>query len=173
MSSDQTVEAVAEDAAGKSAEQKSKSKPKTKPKVSADGGDFETIKNLWPYIWPHDRRDLQFRVAIAMGYLILGKIVTILTPYTYKWLTDSLTGEGVANMDIGSSGWFQMHHDDGIMDGYLDTVETANRDMIITEFPQFVPGQTITFDESGMDGLVAAGSIDAMALNEPQTNNVF
>ena len=70
--------------------------------------------------------------------------------------------------------------------------ETANRDMIITEFPEFVPGQTITFDESGMDGLVAAGSIgdidwttwcfeqqgpckplDAMALNEPQANNVF
>jgi hypothetical protein len=105
---------------------------------------------------------------------------------------DAVTGYALSNDDAASFDWFQMHHDDGIMDGYLDTVETANGDMIITEFPEFLPGQTITFEESGMDGLVAAGSVgdidwrswcfeqqgpckplDAMALNEPQNNNVF
>lgn len=70
-----------------------------KPTVRADGGDWQTMKNLWPYIWPSDRKDLQMRVAIAMAFLVLGKVVTVLTPYTYKWVTDALTGEG----DLG--GW--------------------------------------------------------------------
>ena len=67
--------------------------------VRADGGDWQTMKSLWPYIWPQDRKDLQMRVAIAMVFLVLGKIVTVLTPYTFKWVTDALTGEG----DLG--GW--------------------------------------------------------------------
>ncbi|MEP2944209.1 MAG: ABC transporter ATP-binding protein/permease [Hyphomicrobiales bacterium] len=64
------------------------------PKIKADGSDYHTIKNLWPYIWPSDRKDLQWRVAVAMVYLVIGKIITVLTPYTYKWTTDALVGEG-------------------------------------------------------------------------------
>ena len=33
--------------------------------------------------------------------------------------------------------------------------------------------EAIKPDESGMDGLVAAGHFDAVTPNEPQTNNVF
>ena len=84
---------------------------------------------------------------------------------------DAVTGYALNNDDAAGFDWFQMHHDDGIRDGYLDTAETANGDMIITEFPEFLPGQTITLDESGMDGLVAAGPFDAVTLNEPQNNN--
>ncbi|MEP1442454.1 MAG: ABC transporter ATP-binding protein/permease [Hyphomicrobiales bacterium] len=69
------------------------------PTVRADGGDWQTMKNLWPFIWPADRKDLQMRVAIAMVFLVIGKIITVLTPYTYKWATDALTGEG------GLDGW--------------------------------------------------------------------
>lgn len=65
---------------------------KSAPKVKADGSDFQTIKNLWPYIWPSDRKDLQWRVVIAMVYLLIGKVITVLTPYTYKWVTDTLVG---------------------------------------------------------------------------------
>ena len=43
----------------------------------------------------------------------------------------------------------------------------------ITEIMEFPLGQDITFEESGMDGLVAAGSFDTAALNETQNNNVF
>ena len=42
----------------------------------------------------------------------------------------------------------------------------------VTEITGFPLGQTITFEESGMDGLVAAGPFDAVTLNEPQNNNV-
>jgi len=65
---------------------------KSAPKVKADGSDFQTIKNLWPYIWPSDRKDLQWRVVIAMVYLLIGKVITVLTPYTDKWVTDTLVG---------------------------------------------------------------------------------
>ncbi|MEM8794170.1 MAG: ABC transporter ATP-binding protein/permease [Pseudomonadota bacterium] len=70
--------------------------PRQKANIRADGNDLQTIRSLWPYIWPVDRPDLKWRVAIAMFYLVLGKIVTMLTPYTYKWTTDALTGEGSA-----------------------------------------------------------------------------
>jgi len=86
---------------------------------------------------------------------------------------DAVTGYSLNNDDVAGCDWFQMHRDDEIMDSCLDTVETANRDMIITEFPEFPLEQAITFEESGMDGLVAAGPFDAVALNGPQTNNVF
>lgn len=81
----------AQEAAGEELSKPEKTKPAA-PKVRADGGDFETIKNLWPYIWPADRKDLQWRVVTAMVYLIVGKIITVLTPYTFKWVTDALVG---------------------------------------------------------------------------------
>ncbi len=72
--------------------------------VKADGNDYQTIKSLWPFIWPHDRKDLKGRILIALFYLVLGKIVTVLTPYTYKWVTDILVGEG--NVTSYLPAWF-------------------------------------------------------------------
>ncbi|AXS40333.1 ABC transporter ATP-binding protein/permease [Breoghania sp. L-A4] len=54
------------------------------------GSTFATIRNLWPYIWPQDRSDLKFRVVLAIIAMVLGKIVTVLVPYSYKWATDAL-----------------------------------------------------------------------------------
>ena len=51
---------------------------------------FRTLRNLWPYMWPHDRPDLKARVAVALGVLVVAKIVTVFVPYTYKWATDAL-----------------------------------------------------------------------------------
>ncbi|MBO6674944.1 MAG: ABC transporter ATP-binding protein/permease [Rhizobiales bacterium] len=53
----------------------------------------DTLRVLFPYIWPHDRPDLKMRIYIALFILVLAKLVTVLVPYSYKWLTDSLTGE--------------------------------------------------------------------------------
>ncbi|MEQ8656200.1 MAG: ABC transporter ATP-binding protein/permease [Hyphomicrobiales bacterium] len=53
----------------------------------------DTLKVLFPYIWPHNRPDLKMRIYIALFILVLAKFVTVLVPYSYKWLTDSLTGE--------------------------------------------------------------------------------
>src|SRR6516165_4882370 len=69
-----------------------------KREVSADGGGslFSIMRGLWPYIWPADRRDLKLRVAVAMLLLLAAKLATIAVPFTFKWATDALTGEGSA-----------------------------------------------------------------------------
>src|SRR5437660_12637947 len=68
-----------------------------KREVSAEGGSLFTImRGLWPYIWPADRRDLKLRVALSMILLLIAKLATIAVPFTFKWATDALTGEGTA-----------------------------------------------------------------------------
>ncbi len=67
--------------------------PAKSPQVTADRGrTFQTIANLWPYMWPADRPDLKQRVLVAFLALMAAKVVTVLVPYTYKWVTDALTG---------------------------------------------------------------------------------
>ena len=76
-----------------------------KREVSADGGGslFSIMYGLWPYIWPADRRDLKLRVAVAMLLLLAAKLATIAVPFTFKWATDALTGEGSA--PVAPSAW--------------------------------------------------------------------
>ena len=51
---------------------------------------FKTLYELWPYMWPADRPDLKWRVALALAVLVAAKLLTVLVPYTYKWATDAL-----------------------------------------------------------------------------------
>src|SRR5271154_6591268 len=68
-----------------------------KREVSGDGGALlGTLAQLWPYIWPSDRRDLKLRVVFATVLLFLAKFATIAVPYTFKWATDALAGHGTA-----------------------------------------------------------------------------
>jgi ABC-type transport system involved in Fe-S cluster assembly fused permease/ATPase subunit len=67
------------------------------PTVDAGkGGAWRTLRNLWPYMWPHDRPDLRRRVVWAFVVLVIAKIVTVLSPYFFKWATDALTGTATA-----------------------------------------------------------------------------
>jgi ATP-binding cassette subfamily B protein len=67
-----------------------------KREVSAGGGPlFKTLINLWPYIWPADRRDLKMRVLGALVMLFAAKLATIAVPFTFKWATDALSGASV------------------------------------------------------------------------------
>src|SRR5437867_12525590 len=76
-----------------------------KREVSAEGGGslVGIMRALWPYIWPADHPDLQLRVAVAMLLLLAAKLVTIAVPFTFKWATDALTGEGSA--PVAPSAW--------------------------------------------------------------------
>src|SRR5258707_1202474 len=75
-----------------------------KREVSGDGGSlFAVIRGLWPHIWPADRRDLQVRVAVSMVLLLAAKLATIAVPFTFKWATDALTGQGSA--PVAPSDW--------------------------------------------------------------------
>jgi len=70
---------------------------------SARGGLFVILPALWPYIWPAERRDLQLRVVLSLVLLFAAKLATIAVPYTFKWATDALTGEGTA--PFAASSW--------------------------------------------------------------------
>ena len=75
-----------------------------KREVSGDGGSLLAImRALWPFIWPAERRDLKLRVAAAMVLLLAAKLATIAVPFTFKWATDALTGQGSA--PVAPSSW--------------------------------------------------------------------
>lgn len=62
-----------------------------KKTVSADDGNpYQSLKNLWPYMWPSDRPDLKRRVAIALGFLVLAKLILVGVPSLMEWTTDAL-----------------------------------------------------------------------------------
>ncbi|OXS99339.1 metal ABC transporter permease [Notoacmeibacter marinus] len=72
--------------------------------VSADrGSTLQTLKNLWPYMWPSDRADLKWRVAWATVFLVIAKLVLIAVPYFFKWATDELAADG-----DGAPGWLPL-----------------------------------------------------------------
>jgi ATP-binding cassette, subfamily B, heavy metal transporter len=72
--------------------------------VKADSWSlFSTLFHMWPYIWPSDRADLKARVLFATVLIFLAKLATIAVPFTFKWATDALAGQGTA--PIGANDW--------------------------------------------------------------------
>jgi ABC-type transport system involved in Fe-S cluster assembly fused permease/ATPase subunit len=55
-----------------------------------EGSQWETMKGLLPYLWPQGRTDLKTRVVIALLLLVGSKVITIATPYAFKYATDGL-----------------------------------------------------------------------------------
>src|SRR5258706_10486053 len=73
-----------------------------KREVSADGGRLTgTLVNLWPYIWPSDRPDLQRRVLWSLVLLVAAKLATIAVPFAFKFATDGLAHE----QDASGNSW--------------------------------------------------------------------
>ena len=60
------------------------------------GALFRTLYHLWPFIWPHDRVDLKWRVVGALVLMVLAKLVTLAVPFAFKWAVDALTGQNSA-----------------------------------------------------------------------------
>src|SRR6202030_1235790 len=74
------------------------------PRASVGQGTLVgTLVRLWPYIWPSDRRDLKLRVFAATVLLFIAKLATIAVPFTFKWATDALVGQGSA--PLAASSW--------------------------------------------------------------------
>lgn len=68
-----------------------KTAPQAGPPLPAERpGLIATYRRLWPHLWPHGRPDLQRRVFLAFGLLLAAKLVTMVTPFTFKWVTDAL-----------------------------------------------------------------------------------
>ena len=56
-----------------------------------ESGLLTIMRDLMPFIWPKDRRDLQLEVVLAFVSLAAAKLVTVAMPYAYKWATDWLS----------------------------------------------------------------------------------
>ena len=70
---------------------------------AARGALLSTIVRLWPYIWPSDRADLKMRVIGSLLLLLAAKLATVAVPFTFKWATDALAGQGSA--PVAASDW--------------------------------------------------------------------
>jgi ATP-binding cassette, subfamily B, heavy metal transporter len=56
---------------------------------------WQTIARVAPYLWPDGQPWVKRRVVLAMLLLILGKLVSVTTPYLYKVAVDALTARSV------------------------------------------------------------------------------
>ena len=48
------------------------------------------LRALWPYVWPHNRPDLQRTIIGSLVLIVIAKAATVGVPFTLKWATDAL-----------------------------------------------------------------------------------
>jgi ATP-binding cassette, subfamily B, heavy metal transporter len=80
--------------------------PATSAAAPKPNGLAATWTKLWPYLWPHGRPDLQRRIFLAFGLLLVAKGVTMVTPFAFKWATDALvavTGGGSQSVEAATT----------------------------------------------------------------------
>jgi ABC-type transport system involved in Fe-S cluster assembly fused permease/ATPase subunit len=65
-------------------------RPTTSSANLKSGQAMNVIKSVLPYLWPKSRKDIQFRVVLAMMALVLGEILGLLAPYFYGVSVDAL-----------------------------------------------------------------------------------
>jgi ATP-binding cassette subfamily B protein len=61
---------------------------------STGGNHWRTLATLMPYLWPPGRRDLRFRVVVAMALLAAAKLAIVFIPFIYKEVIDALNVTG-------------------------------------------------------------------------------
>jgi ATP-binding cassette subfamily B protein len=69
-----------------------KTPPSSDKTSTADGDQWTILRDMLPYLWPEGHPGLKARVVLAMLLLVLSKVVTVATPYAFKYATDALTG---------------------------------------------------------------------------------
>ncbi|PRX37866.1 ATP-binding cassette, subfamily B [Meinhardsimonia xiamenensis] len=52
---------------------------------------WRTIRRVAPYIWPRGAAWVKVRVVVALGLLLLAKIIAVITPFFYKAAVDALS----------------------------------------------------------------------------------
>ncbi|WP_420324864.1 ABCB family ABC transporter ATP-binding protein/permease [Mameliella sp.] len=64
---------------------------------------WRTIRRVGPYLWPEGQTWAKRRVVIALGFLVLAKLIAVATPILYKQAVDTLSGE-VSDLMLGAVG---------------------------------------------------------------------
>ena len=55
------------------------------------GEHMAALKAVLPYLWPPGRPDLKLRVVLALVALVAAKVITVWTPFAFKYAVDALT----------------------------------------------------------------------------------
>lgn len=55
--------------------------------------DWKIIKDLSSYIWPKNDRGVKIRVVVALGLLVMGKMLNVQVPFFFKDIIDKLNVE--------------------------------------------------------------------------------
>jgi ATP-binding cassette, subfamily B, heavy metal transporter len=75
-------------------------KPVARDPALREKGQWETLFEVLPYLWPPGRFDLKWRVVAAFIALVLSKVITVATPFAFKhavdWLTNASGGSQAA-----------------------------------------------------------------------------
>lgn len=76
------------------------SMPDTSEEARERRSGVRTIRKVAPYLWPRGQAWVKYRVVIALGMLVVAKLVAVFTPFLYKAAVDALAGESE-----GSAAW--------------------------------------------------------------------
>ena len=63
-------------------------------------GDQQVIKSLFQHVWPKDFPELRRRSAVAVGMLVMAKVINVQVPYLFKMAIDSLSATASDGMII-------------------------------------------------------------------------
>ena len=63
---------------------------------------LRTIRKVLPYLWPSEPGYawVKWRVVVALGFLMLSKVISVATPFFYKGAVDALAPEGGAPVAV-------------------------------------------------------------------------
>ena len=84
-------------------------KPKTAPTEpsakDARASGLQVLRRVWPYVWPRTLHWIKARVVLAIGMLVLAKVIALFAPFLYKGAVDALAQAPDANpMMLGAVG---------------------------------------------------------------------
>ncbi|MEZ5684903.1 MAG: ABC transporter ATP-binding protein/permease [Paracoccaceae bacterium] len=63
---------------------------------------LRTIRAVTPYLWPQDAPWVKRRVVLALGALVLAKVISVAMPFLYKAAVDVLAGEATGTMALAT-----------------------------------------------------------------------
>src|SRR5690606_1637883 len=66
----------------------------TQPLASHDPSGWHTVRRFLPYLWPEGRPDLRRRIAGAVVFVVLAKIVVLALPFAYAGAVDAMSEGG-------------------------------------------------------------------------------
>ena len=59
-----------------------------------DWAGWQTVRRFLPYLWPKGRPELRGRIAGAVGFVVLAKIVVLALPFAYAGAVDAMSDGG-------------------------------------------------------------------------------